>query len=358
MLGVAIADASGGTRTRAQAPARSAFDALYADYIGGRPDVVATRLRTRNDFEAIRVDLLGALTRWKREWDPRHATFTLEIAIASFEQNRPNAWAYLTGAMQMVLTRPAPPGTNARDDAFELTFHKAVVAFLAGLPLPLQTEQYLDIIRSRVASGPTNGRNPKLADPRLILSRAMALEFQTLPAALPRSSPDTLRSWTVAPGNNTARTALRNILGLLDLAARYPETFDESLVRRAFILHRLDMHAQAMAVLDGMGPPADPIVEYWRELVRGRVLDRLGQLPQAIAAYERAASMQPRAQTPAVALAGLLLRAGDRETAIAWAERARTTPDSPVDPWALYWAGDRRFLAGWLAELRRARPTS
>ncbi len=59
---------------------------------------------------------------------------------------------------------------------------------------------------------------------------------------------------------------------------------------------------------------------------------------------------------PAIALTGLLLRSGERDVAIAWAERARTTPESPIDPWALYWAGDRRFLASWLVELRRARP--
>lgn len=352
LLGIAVIDGTGQTAARAQA--RTPLDSLYAAYIADPANALTTRLRTRDDFEAIRPDLIAGLARWKRAWDPRRATFTLEVGIAAFEQNRPNASGYLSGAVQLVLARPTPPGANPQEDAFELTFHKAVVAFLAGLPMPVQTEQYLDLIRSRVASGATTGTRPKLSDPRLILSRAMALEFGTLPAVLPRVSSNTLRSWTVG-SNNAARVRLKEVLGVLDLAARYPETVDEALVRRAFLLHRLGMDTEALAIAGGMAPPRDPVVEYWRELVRGRILNSLGQIPQAIAAYEHAASLQPRAQTPAIALTGLMLRTGDRDVASAWAERARTTPDSPVDPWALYWAGDRRFLPMWLAELRRAR---
>ena len=330
-------------------------DRLYAAYLADPANALTARLRTRDDFEAIRAQLIGSLAQWKRQWDPRRATFTLEVGIAAFEQNRPNAWGYLSGAVQIVLARPAPPGTNPREDAFELTFHRAVAAFLAGVPLPVQTEQYLNSIRSRVASGPASGARPKLSDPRLILTRAMALEFGTLPAVLPRDSTSDLRSWTVTT-NSEARRRLKGVLGILDVAARYPETMDEALVRRAFLLHRLGMNTEALTTAGAMEPPHDPVVEYWRQLILGRILSSLGELARAVAAYEHAASLQPRAQTPAIALTGLLLRSGERDVAIAWAERARTTPESPIDPWALYWAGDRRFLASWLVELRRARP--
>lgn len=113
VLGIAFADVSG-TKTHAEVAAP--LDTLYAAYLADPANALTTRLRTRDDFEAIRIDLIGALAQWKRHWDPRRVVFTLEVGIAAFEQNRPNAWGYLSGAVQMVLARPSPPGTNPRED--------------------------------------------------------------------------------------------------------------------------------------------------------------------------------------------------------------------------------------------------
>jgi hypothetical protein len=92
------------------------------------------------------------------------------------------------------------------------------------------------------------------------------------------------------------------------------------------------------------------------ELVRGRALDAGGDPTAAIAAYERAAALQPHAQTPAAALAALCLRTGDRDAALHWADVARTTPADTIDPWWQYFTGDFRLLGGWVKDLREARP--
>jgi tetratricopeptide (TPR) repeat protein len=82
----------------------------------------------------------------------------------------------------------------------------------------------------------------------------------------------------------------------------------------------------------------------------------LGRPQEAIASFERAAALKPDAQTPAVALTSIFLKLDDREQALGWAERARTTTENRNDPWPQYWSGSARFLERWLADLREFRP--
>jgi len=345
------------TVAAARSVSPTAFDGLYTEYASGNAAILSERLRTRDDFERFRPDMVSTMARWRTEWAPSRAAFALDIAITAFMRGWPDPRSFLKVASDIVTARPDPPGTVPADDAFELLFHKTAIALLAGLNAPRDVLSYLEAIRERVVTAADGGEGARMADPRLILARAMAHEVQTLPIALAaRRDDDDLRSWVVAEGSRDARRRLQNVLELLDAAAQYTATRTEASVRRAFILHRLGDHANALAVLDAIGPVPDQTVDYWSSLVRGRVLTSLERLPDAVGAYERAAAIVPGAQTPAVALAALQLRIGNHESALRWAALARSTREDQIDPWPHYWAGDSRFLAAWLAQLRGTRP--
>jgi tetratricopeptide (TPR) repeat protein len=159
----------------------------------------------------------------------------------------------------------------------------------------------------------------------------------------------------VPTGDRGTRRQLDDIGQLFELAAADDETRDEASVRRAFVLYRLGANQQALALLEPAAP-SDDVVDFWRELIRGRVLVALGRQADSISAFERATMLYPDAQTPAVALMTIFLKAGDRDLALGWAERARTTTDNRGDPWPAYWGGYSRFLGRWLTELREWQP--
>jgi tetratricopeptide (TPR) repeat protein len=346
------------TATVATEPARPALtpiDDLFVTYASGHTTVVQERLRTVEDLDRYRPYILPTLARWRYDWSPARAAFALEFTLTALAGRWPDPQRFLTAARAIVVARPDPPGTRPADDAFELLFHRTAIGLLAALQAWRDVEAYFEAIRQRVA---TDGEPAaaRLVDGRLVLARAMAIESQTLPVLLAGVSRDTTRSWIVPTGNNEARRRLQRALALLDAAAAHPETREEAQVRRAFVLHRLGAHAEALAALDAIGPPSDRAVAFWRLLIRGRVLVASNRPGDAVAAYEQAAALIPGAQTPAVALAALLTKLGDHEGSVRWAAVARSTPEDHVDPWPLYWRGPSRFLPAWLNELRSARP--
>jgi tetratricopeptide (TPR) repeat protein len=339
---------------------RTRFDDLYRAYADGDTTIIGREIRSSADFERVRPELVSTLARWRGEWSRGHAAFALDIALAAFAQNWPDPGRFLAAARDIVTNRPDPPGVRPDDDAFERRFHEAAVALLTALNAPRDVELYLDSIAGRFPTSPAAMSPDRLVSPRLILGRAMAREMLTAPLVLAAAVHDekARRTWVAAPGDGEARRRLRSVLEILDLAVKFEETRDEALVRRAFILHRLGDQSAALAAVNAAAPtgPADRIVDTWRALVEGRVLSALDRPSEAIAAFERAATLAPQAQTPAVALARTYLRLGDRELAEDWATRGRSTPPGRVDPWSLYWSGDLRFLPGWLDELRKSLP--
>ncbi|MCC7009937.1 MAG: VWA domain-containing protein [Acidobacteria bacterium] len=341
-------------------PRVTALDEIYAAYAAGQSSVIGERLRTREDFERIRPDVMRGLARWRQDWTPRRAAFALELSIAAIARHWPNPLGFVTSAREIVTSRPDPPGRNPEDDRFEMLFHRSAVAVLASVDAPREVEAYLEAIADRVA---TDGRPPtaaRLVDSRLSLARAAARERLTLPATSARraSAAGAPWSWVATPEAREERRRLQDVLDLLDVAALVgtPDaaTRDEIAVRRAFVSYRLGHYAEALAILDGH-PAADPLVASWRDLLRGRTLAALNRLDDAAAAYEQAARLAPGAQTAAVALASIRLRLGDREGAERWAAIARTMTAEP-DPWTTYWTADSRFLPAWIADLRHGRP--
>ncbi len=222
----------------------TAFDALYDEYAAGRSTVILERLRTPEDFERYRPDMIATLAEWRKTWSPRRAAFALDIALTAYARQWPNPDMFLRAARDIVTSRPDPPGIRPDDDQFEALFHRTVVAFLAILDGPQSVEAYLTSIQSRVnlTAGPSKG--VMLTDPRLVLAHAMAREVQTLPLLLSAGSQrQEARSWAVG-NDNKMRGELEAVGGLFAAAAAYHETRPEALVRHAFVLHRLGTQRQ------------------------------------------------------------------------------------------------------------------
>ena len=331
---------------------RTVVDDLFDKYSSGDRSVLFRELRAAADFERVRPDLVSTLSRWRTEWSPAHASFAMDVAVTAYARSWPNPQMFLMAARRLVLGRPDAPGARPDDDRVELRFHRAAVALLSATEGPHAVESYLTSIQDRVALGVSPRKSAMLKDEHLAMALAVVRERQTsLPLLSVVSRRDDPATWTVAKNDGRTRRALEEVAELLQLAEAFDETRIEASVRRAFVLHRLGSHQDALALLAATSP-IDPTVDCWKVLIQGRALAALGSPREAIAAFERAAALAPDAQTAAVALTNLFLKLGDRAEAMTWARRARTTTEAGSDPWPLYWTGSSRFLGQWLAELR------
>ncbi len=116
----------------------------------------------------------------------------------------------------------------------------------------------------------------------------------------------------------------------------------EARVRHGRVLGELGRHAQSADVLrSAIQEGVTGEVLYLAELFLGRQEDAMGNLAQARARFERAASLYPRAQSPRLALSQLSRRTGDR----AGAQRElRALAELPADerqredPWWNYYS--------------------
>ena len=288
----------------------------------------------------LRNHVDGAATRWVRERRPAHAAFLLEVARYGLGLQSPDAFWVLENARRLVIDRPDQPGGNAREDAFEIAWHKAAVALLAGLRLPdVLEEGAVEPARARISASPPAGGAPRLIDPWIELAHATVAEQRTLgePRAFARH----------------AREAIRRF----EEAATYEPNTIEATVRTAGLLTRLGRHAEALEALDrlrGLEDSADPTLRYWSRLFRGRALEGLERFDEASAAWREALDLVPGAQTPAAALAALEARRGRPDAAREWAMGPRPMTAGATDPWTLYGSGDYRLLGERLARLREA----
>jgi hypothetical protein len=335
------------------------IDQLYLAFIKGDTGIVARSLVTPDDFARVRADLFKAVGLRQGDWRPTHEAFLFEVAMTGLARHWPDARMLLDASRRLMVGRRDAIGTRPEMDRFEITFHEAAVALLAGAAGAGAAQGYLDAITTRLPPlpGDAPATTPRLDAPRLLLMRAVVQEMTTMPfarAAVARDPAPYL--WMAAPRDRELRQALERAIVLFDATAAAPATADEARVRSAFVLVRLGRVPEAIARLDRVSTGAEPAVRYWAALVRGRALDAQGDSAGAIAAYEQAAALQPQAQTPAAALAALCLRTGDRDRALHWAEVARATPESAIDPWWQYFTGDFRLLAGFVQDLREARP--
>ncbi|HUF23406.1 MAG TPA: hypothetical protein VMN81_04695 [Vicinamibacterales bacterium] len=331
--GVEAAGPDGGTP--------GASGAFFSGVPAGTPLHAVIDAYGRADYRRLEQELAGisdgaALVTAFREagnlWPAnpkREAVLVVEIADAAMATRRiqaRDAARDLLRSYRMLVRHPLWP------DDFERYWLWGVIASLQGVILPDLTREFADYALTRFPN-----------EPRFLLAQAFAV--------------DQTRAFAETSGRNGAGQAshVRDVTARYDAAARFPETAAEARVRKAFFLHRIGRHAEALAELegaDGRTADRDVTIGYLRRLIRGRVLEGLGRFGEARAAYESARSVLPDAQSPAVALMRLHVRSGDRPAADALAAAIETAPKHAFDPWWVYWLGDARQYGAIVARLR------
>jgi tetratricopeptide (TPR) repeat protein len=332
--------------------------ALYDAYAAGDYTAIPRAFSDSASFDAGRRDLQQTLRLWQKTWRPSQAAFLLELSFAAFERQWDDASELLGGTRNVVLSRPAPPGRNADEDAFELAFHRAAITFFIGRQRLDFADAYLTALAGRVDLVPATSGKPRLVDPWMTFARGMISEITTAPAMRQdAANSDATSTLTMAAGDAAGRSQAELAITAYDRVAAFPDVAAEAAVRRGFLHWRLGRPAEALAAFaEADAAAGDQSVRYWSELFRGRTLDGMNQPADAAAAYERASAMFPSAPTPVVALASLWQRHDRPGDAVKWARAAMNRPRGGLDPWWLYWRGDIRHSDARLAALRRGRP--
>jgi hypothetical protein len=133
----------------------------------------------------------------------------------------------------------------------------------------------------------------------------------------------------------------------------------EARIRLGHVLGDQGHHQEATELLrPAMASALPQFLEYYGSLVLGRAEERSGRLPEARAAYERAARAFPAAQAPRVALSRLTLIDGRASDALATllADSPARESEPPEDPWWWYFKRhepDARALIAAMREVAR-----
>jgi tetratricopeptide (TPR) repeat protein len=131
----------------------------------------------------------------------------------------------------------------------------------------------------------------------------------------------------------------------------------EARIRLAHVLGDKGRHDEAASLLrPAMVATLPAFLEYYGALVLGRVEERLGRLPEARAAFERAGRCFPDAQVPRVAISRLALLEGRPDEALAGllAGSRASGPESPEDPWWWYFRSHEPDARSLIARMREA----
>lgn len=351
---------------------------LYAAYARGDRTAVTRALRTTADYRELQDDLLKLADAWKNarrtgaQPDATSAAarsriaFAFEVGLARSHSGDGlgDAVRWMTIARELAILRPVPPAQGAvdDDDRFEVLVHRAALAVMIASP-GLATH-YLDTLAIRIDGWRhRSGGAPMIAP--LLLARGVVYETRTRPLVT-----DAQHVVTVAAKNGGEATLrldtgerspseqdqIRAALSTFTPLAADADVGAEADARCGLLWHRMGNQARALEAVDrGLAASRDPIISYWGQMIRGRVMEAMNRPDDARMAYERAASLVPTAQTPAAAIAAVLLVQDDRAGAERWAARARAPRDGDVsDPWWLYWFGDLRHLDALVRQIRGA----
>jgi VWFA-related protein len=320
----ASAPSSSGRGVAASPPMRSLADTF------DRGDVPAMRaaLRSTSNLRSVIHAYADEGAMWAAA--PKHeAIFVLELAragVLSADAGTRDEALMVLGRQHDLVREPLG------SDAFECTWYEAEAAVLASRALAIQA---IDATTSAIARCPdTSG---------LVLARAVATD------AL----------WSTANARTAAERAGRKpIASPADVLARYDEAIAkqesaaEAGVRSAWLDYRIGNYADAMARLDAADrQPADRVVRFFGQFVRGQVQQARSESDAAEAAYRSALVSWPGAQSARVSLMTLLLTRGERDEAERLAEDVQAAPDSQIDPWWIYWQGAYRGFDGLMATL-------
>jgi len=130
----------------------------------------------------------------------------------------------------------------------------------------------------------------------------------------------------------------------------------EARLRLGRVLGLLGQHADAARELrQVVGSVDDDVLRYYGELFLGAEEEALSRFDAALAAYQRAVSLYPAAQSPWLALSSLGRRRGDRAEAQRALQHLFDLPSRARDddPWWTYYVAQARDVDALLDTLRR-----
>ena len=360
---VAAIHASAGPDAPAQMGA--SLDRMLAAYVGGDFDVVAKAFHKSQEFQTARV-IDSRFDRWLGSWQRPKAALVLELADTSTRVAPQFTRTLLESGRKYIATAEDKRHLGPADQPFVQTWHRVALGLLHRGSNFDGAEAYVNALGPRAASP----ASPPATDPRLLLSRAIAIEQRCwlMRPVLERPDPALVSliaaarlvvSDPYAPSRSVRNShdeahqkCLADAAAQFTIAAGATDTRAEALVRRGWVQYPLHPFDHAQASLDQVGANHDRLLAYSPALFRGRVLQRLHQYDAAAAAYREALEICPAAQSAAVGLSLALFR-GDRLVEADETARAhRATRDAPYDPWWIYPAGDERFVTQWVTELR------
>jgi tetratricopeptide (TPR) repeat protein len=162
----------------------------------------------------------------------------------------------------------------------------------------------------------------------------------------------------VAFGIGSERSELRQAEASFRRALENGPNLTEARIRLGHVLALTGRHSDAADELrKALSTTDDQLLLYYGHLLLGGELDALGNRDRARDAYQRAAALYPRAQSPKLALSQIANRVGDRRAAL---DAIRPVLGPPADefdradPWWTYHVEQGRSADGQLAKLRAA----
>ena len=309
------------------------------DYAEGRGDAAAARMGAIADIGQLELDLDRVAGPWRSaivatpEIRRRAlAAFVLDAVNARLDQGARATRLLEWGCRQ--IRRHSPP------DDFDRSWHRAAFALFSGAVDPDGLDAHVAHVKQQFPD-----------EPRLLFERAVASELRAAPFLTgARGGPaDVAKHYAEAAARYRQAIAAAGADAAAVRAAQ---------LRLAHVEIELGRPDAALAALDarqgGAERAADADARHLALLFRGLALGRLTRIDEARAAFDAALVLVPQAQSASIANAALLFRHGQRELADRLITQLLERPAPAADPWWLYWPGDYRNAAGYLAEARQA----
>ncbi len=301
-------------------PLAPEIEPIVNAYDRGDYEAVSTALRRLSDPARFIRDFTAAGNPWPAN-PRREAALVIEVAEEAFSRHDVAARDEAARMLQNYHTLiRSPLGV----DRFELLWYWAELTVLEGLVRPEVAMPFV-----------TNAQERCPQEPGFLLARAIVYDQFT-------------RVGVPDPGRAEEASQL------FDAATRFESTAAEARLRKAYLVHRLGRHAEALAQLDSLGEGGrDRVFVYLSQLLGGHFHDALDHADEAAAAYHAALRTWPDAQAPRVGLMTLFFLRGDRPGAERMAETIQTASTQSYDPWWQYWQADYRFYPSAIAALRK-----
>jgi hypothetical protein len=150
------------------------------------------------------------------------------------------------------------------------------------------------------------------------------------------------------------RTGRLNALSYLDALRQDPRIEAEAHVRAGHIHYSLGSYTTALQIERlAQRTARDQDTGYLGHFLAGRILAAMGRRDEAVAEFDRALALRPRAQSAVLAMAALRVTAPAMDPPFAVLRSALDSHDPFDDPWRLYGYGDYPRFPALVAALRQ-----